>query len=186
VDRSGGDERGIASIRILKVARLFSPQFQDLIWAVEALEEIFPSKLPLLLALLTGISLLGMQPGAQSTLAAQQEETNEGKDIEWKDFLKSLNRPNEVLELRGEKARHFKNADGSYSALIAPTPIHYRDEQGNWQEIEIDITKSSGGFENVKNGIKSWFPTTSTAMKIGISEEEAYSWTPPSNTNKIQ
>ncbi len=136
------------------------------------------SKLPLLLALLTGISLLGMQPGAQSTLAAQQEATLEGKDIEWKDFLKSLNRPNEVLELRGEKARHFKNADGSYSALIAPTPIHYRDEEGNWQEIEIELTKSSNGYENVKNGIKSWFPTTSTSMRIGISEEESYTWTP--------
>ena len=42
----------------------------------------------------------------------------------------------EVTELREESVKHFKLEDGSYLAAAYNSPVHYKDEDGAWQDID--------------------------------------------------
>lgn len=41
----------------------------------------------------------------------------------------------EAEELRTEKTKHFRMSDGSFTAVSYGLPVHYQDEDGQWQEI---------------------------------------------------
>ncbi|MBE6537564.1 MAG: hypothetical protein E7673_06400, partial [Ruminococcaceae bacterium] len=53
----------------------------------------------------------------------------------------------EVMELREEKAKHFRLSDGSYVAAQYGSAVHYLDESGAWQDI--DNTLHYDGSENL-------------------------------------
>ena len=55
----------------------------------------------------------------------------------------------EVLELREESLKTFRQSDGSYVAAYYPTPVHRLDEDGNW--VDIDNTLASSGAEYSTN-----------------------------------
>ncbi len=42
----------------------------------------------------------------------------------------------EDVTLREENVKHFKNPDGSYTALVYTSPVHRKDSAGNWQDID--------------------------------------------------
>lgn len=42
----------------------------------------------------------------------------------------------EVEELRGANEKHFRMSDGAFAALSYEEPVHFLDENGNWQEID--------------------------------------------------
>lgn len=42
----------------------------------------------------------------------------------------------EVEELREENVKHFQMPDGSYRAVVYNAPVHRRDMQGEWQNID--------------------------------------------------
>ena len=42
----------------------------------------------------------------------------------------------EVEELRGESEKHFLMEDGTYRAVTYEFPVHYLDEEENWQDID--------------------------------------------------
>ena len=42
----------------------------------------------------------------------------------------------EVTALREENVKHFHLADGSYVAVSYDVPVHYADENGDWQDID--------------------------------------------------
>ena len=52
----------------------------------------------------------------------------------------------EVISLREENAKHFKRTDGTYEMVVYPTAVHRKDENGNWQDINNNLT-----LQTVKN-----------------------------------
>ena len=42
----------------------------------------------------------------------------------------------EVESLREENVKHFRLEDGTYRAISYDRPVHIKDENGNWQEID--------------------------------------------------
>jgi len=64
----------------------------------------------------------------------------------------------EMVEKRDQVSKHFRNADGTFSAHIAGGPINYQ-ENGEWKSIfkSIDINPQ-GGFKNEHNKFKSYYP----------------------------
>lgn len=60
---------------------------------------------------------------------------------------------------RDASSKHFKNADGSYTALIGVTPLHYK-KAGKWEDIDTKITKTTSGeysYSNTTNLMESYF-----------------------------
>lgn len=81
------------------------------------------------------------------------------------------NKLKELVELRTHNSKHFLNDDGSKTAEISITPIHYKDENGKWQDIDLSIVdestfdvlntdvsdsaaKITSTFQDVKNDVK--------------------------------
>lgn len=67
----------------------------------------------------------------------------------------------EDLSLRDQNAKHFKNADGSYTAIIAAGNLHYW-ENNRWKTIFHSIVPSSNGFQNLSNNHKTNYPLLSS------------------------
>ncbi|HOY32602.1 MAG TPA: HYR domain-containing protein, partial [Bacteroidales bacterium] len=69
----------------------------------------------------------------------------------------------EIIEKRTRVAKHFRNDDGSYAAIIGGL-LHYKDENNLWQEIDYSIRKNqsvnyiSHPFCNITQDIKTYFP----------------------------
>ncbi|MDE6020520.1 MAG: DNRLRE domain-containing protein, partial [Ruminococcus sp.] len=63
----------------------------------------------------------------------------------------------EVTEKRDEYTKVYKKSDGSYTALVSKTPIHFLSE-GLWQEINNSLTPENGIFTNISNTFNVLFP----------------------------
>jgi len=67
----------------------------------------------------------------------------------------------EIINLRDEYTKHFRNEDGSITAASYPQPIHYLDEDGNWKDIDntlieeiiYDTSLTFDYFSNNKNNL---------------------------------
>ncbi|MDQ0156471.1 DNRLRE domain-containing protein [Robertmurraya andreesenii] len=62
----------------------------------------------------------------------------------------------EVENLRTENSKTFLNEDGTYTAEIAQSPIHYKDAKGKWKEIDntlVDV-QDKAAVENKSNKFK--------------------------------
>ena len=49
----------------------------------------------------------------------------------------------EVEDLREEDTKHFRLSDGSFIAVSYGMPIHYENEDGNWEDIDNTIVQNS-------------------------------------------
>ena len=45
----------------------------------------------------------------------------------------------EVESLREENVKHFRLADGTYEAIVYSQPVHRKDKEGVWQDIDNTI-----------------------------------------------
>lgn len=54
--------------------------------------------------------------------------------------LDRLSEAFEVDELRDESVKHFRLEDGSYIAAQYDVPVHYLDENGEWQDIDNSLS----------------------------------------------
>lgn len=86
----------------------------------------------------------------------------------------------EIKEKRTRNSKHFYNSDGSITAQIG-RPLHYKDAQGNWQDIDLRLVMSNRAgyaYTNEANDIKSYFPQApgqqGIAMNIGNGAE--FNW----------
>lgn len=88
-----------------------------------------------------------------------------------------VSQPVEAVEKRAKNAKHFRNADGTYTAQIGGN-YHYKDENGKWQDIDLTIETGATGFKSVKNDVKSYFPqqagTNGVSMKLENGSE--FTW----------
>lgn len=65
---------------------------------------------------------------------------------------------NEIISRRDANSKHFRNADGSVSMFTQAGLIHYKNEQGQWLDIDTRILPAVKGFSNTSNTVKSFFP----------------------------
>ncbi len=57
----------------------------------------------------------------------------------------------EIVEKRSATAKHFKNEDGTYTGVFSAAPIHYKDQSGTLQEIELAFTKQEDTYVSEKS-----------------------------------
>ena len=86
----------------------------------------------------------------------------------------------EVISKRDMNSKHFRNDDGSYTAVISLGSVHYKDENGLWQEIDNRITETGNDpaykFCNEANSFKNYFPAdlkSNKGVKMEFNEGEA-------------
>ncbi len=60
----------------------------------------------------------------------------------------------EVTGLREESAKHFRLEDGSYVAAQYSEPVHYKDENGSWRDINNSLIDSNNYYETSNARIK--------------------------------
>ena len=82
----------------------------------------------------------------------------------------------EETSLRTETKKHFRHADGSYSAAIYPEAVHYQDETGAWKEIDNTLVLSAKNDQKVystkSSGVKVSIPETlAESQKISLSKD---------------
>lgn len=60
----------------------------------------------------------------------------------------------EVVELRDESVKHFRLEDGSYVAAQYDAPVHYLDENGEWQNIDNSLSDNGSEYSTTNARIK--------------------------------
>ena len=62
----------------------------------------------------------------------------------------------ELISLREEYIKHFAFSDGSFGVTIYPFPVHYKNANGNWEDLfdwsDSSIVEQLADYENVQNG----------------------------------
>ena len=57
----------------------------------------------------------------------------------------------EVTSLREENVKHFRLADGTYAAVVYTHPVHRKDKDGIWRDIDNTLTlDNAGGLKHYK------------------------------------
>jgi len=70
----------------------------------------------------------------------------------------------EVVDKRDEFTKVYKRADGTYTAAISKTPIHF-EENGKWEEIDNSLEKKGNVLTNKSNALNVEFPTKLSESK---------------------
>ncbi len=79
----------------------------------------------------------------------------------------------EDLSKRDAFAKHYKNSDGSFTAVIGLEPLHYL-KNGKWEEISLNLTKVSSinyAYSNTMNVMESYFGSTSHEGILSMTKE---------------
>src|SRR6266542_1746779 len=79
---------------------------------------------------------------------------------------KSDGKPVRVRELgskRSESSKSYEMSDGTTQVELSTQPMHFRDGNGKWQDIDTGVVAGSGedAFENAKNGFRTRFGKSS-------------------------
>ena len=72
----------------------------------------------------------------------------------------------EIISKRGEYEKHFLCNDGSYIAATYPEQVNYKDDNGNWIEIDNTLTKSNGRIKNKNQELKVSFSDNATDVEM--------------------
>ncbi|MFI5839644.1 DNRLRE domain-containing protein [Catenuloplanes sp. NPDC051500] len=76
-------------------------------------------------------------PGPEGTLPEQERLDGAGAAIP------AAERVRENVEARTATTKYFTLADGRTQAEVAAQPVHYRDAQGRWQEIDTTVGRGT-------------------------------------------
>ena len=60
----------------------------------------------------------------------------------------------EAADRREETVKHFRLEDGSYTAVQYQMPVHVRDENGQWQDIDNTLSESGSEYATSNAKIK--------------------------------
>ena len=78
----------------------------------------------------------------------------------------------EDITKRGEHEKHFLCDDGSYIAVSYPQAVHEQVD-GEWVDIEYDVTADGNGISPVDDTIKVKFANNTNSAKL-VKLEEGY------------
>lgn len=91
---------------------------------------------------------------------------------------------------RNENEKHFRLSDGTFTAAQYPSSIHFKDEKGEWQDIDNSLSLKAAedsedinGFANKAGELDIKFANNSNASKLLRIKKEGYeiSWGLASN-----
>jgi len=87
----------------------------------------------------------------------------------------------EIVEKRTAEAKVFKNNDGTYTSVLNPGPVHYRDQNGFWQDIDLNIEYTEdGNYRNIKNTFESYYSSEVSEFSVNFNSFGYVKWTPAS------
>ncbi len=69
----------------------------------------------------------------------------------------------EIISKRTETSKTFKLEGNQYRSKIGGGALHFKNAEGQWQDFNLNVRSSSKAgmaYENVTNGVQSFFPTT--------------------------
>lgn len=106
----------------------------------------------------------------ETTLSALEINSNKAIEPEIVDISKgelSLI-VEEVEESRSENTKHFRHADGSFTAAVYSEPVHYLNSSGEWQDIDNSLALNSK-----KKSIagKSMYTPAASAFDIQVPQD---------------
>lgn len=76
----------------------------------------------------------------------------------------------EQIAMRDANTKHFKNSDGTYTAVISAAPVHYLKNK-QWTEINTLIKEENNSPVNATNAMKTTFGNTSAAGIVSETSE---------------
>ncbi|UCH88670.1 MAG: hypothetical protein JSV49_10520 [Thermoplasmata archaeon] len=85
----------------------------------------------------------------------------------------------ELVEERTIDSKVFKNDDGTRTAIMNNAPFHYLNENGEWQDIDLNIQIAGDeGYFNVRNSLNTYFNFDTSEIRVDVDGADGLSWTP--------
>jgi RHS repeat-associated protein len=147
-----------------------------------------PTRVSLTLVLVFTL-LLNTLPIAALNKPALAETLN---DTDSNNTVKTT-QPVELIDLRTENAKIYQNEDGTRSAKVYNAPIHYKDQNGKYQDIDNSVgpdtdpvEQGSFRYQNKANSFKAFFAENTQANNLYKVKKDNY-WMSmnPVNANKV-
>lgn len=131
-------------------------------------------------------SASALSGGRQTTAVRTENSHPAAKDLWSKGGRFEGFRPEqEVVEKRTRSAKHFKNADGSFTVQTGGV-YHYKDKTGKWKDIDLTLTASNAkagyAFANETNEIKTYLPSApgSNSVQMELNDHAHFNfWNSP-------
>lgn len=119
-------------------------------------------KLKILFFLISSIAINNLHSQLASQQALNNVQINNTISTEspekWaRESFGSYNQHDEIIEKRDANSKHFRNGDGTITAVIAAGNINYQ-EDGLWKTIFHSIEPTASGFRNISNSFKTFYP----------------------------
>ncbi|MBE6673577.1 MAG: hypothetical protein E7596_00555 [Ruminococcaceae bacterium] len=123
--------------------------------------------------------------GTGDTNDTSTENTSENADIQSEQKPKDVIVLEEDEALREENIKHFKLSDGTTKAVVYTQPVHYKDSNGKWIDIDNALTLNGSEYStNNKSEIKFANKSGSSGL-VSIKDGKYKIDFTPSNTNKV-
>ena len=78
----------------------------------------------------------------------------------------------EIKERRNENEKHFRLEDGTYIAASYDVPVHYLDENGDWQDIDNSLSDSGSEISTKNSRVKFAKKITGNESLLTIQEKK--------------
>ena len=134
-------------------------------------------------ALLLSVLSWGQNSNPKILSQASGNSSHELKTTE-QNPLEMMKGKREDISKRDAFSKHYKNEDGSYTAIIGVVPIHYRKNEGSaYVDIDTEIKKNSSQtfpYANTTNLFESYYGAkVSDGIKSKTSEGEIHEFLKP-------
>ena len=110
---------------------------------------------------------------SQSTLGRENQKEISIKNKPWELDVKKGEKK-ELIAKRNQFAKHFENADGTFSMFTSPSSQHYK--VGNeWKDINLAIKPSNNSnfpFVNDENSFNTYYPSNPVTSKVATRLQE--------------
>src|SRR5690606_18616882 len=104
-------------------------------------------------------------------IGQQSNQRRVEPDYLWKNEpFGQFSQESEIISMRDENSKHFRNQDGSITAHVAAGKINYL-AAGKWNTIFHTIEPTSSGFQNITNSFKTYYPLTSSGNITTVLED---------------
>ena len=117
-----------------------------------------------------------------STSVKAQSEIAKVKDMRYESggSFSGFRPSDEIAEKRTKNAKHFKNANGSFTVVTGGT-YHYKDANNQWQDISLSLVPASRdayAFANEANEFKTYLPQKAGEQPVQmiLSNGVAFKW----------
>lgn len=127
--------------------------------------------LSLLLIALSALFVLQIAKQSQKSKETKIQTQQTAQQTVESVHLKNIEIPEgseEIVEERDTNKLVYQNPDGTFTALFTQEPIHYKAEDGTYQEIDLTYEKNGSTYVSNKNAVK----TTVTNKELTVANPD--------------